>query len=395
MASTFLHCHRLRTLVSPFFVANTFNFGATMRVLLLSLTQATLKPHGSWIWFVSNGIADALSRFQVQHFRELAPNADRSPCIIPPSLLTLWRMKSLSMLTGPYRGTQTVPIALAKNVSFNPVSWKDLWLQQGTFFQHQRGHSFILHPIVLAQFAKAPLRSTWQRSAIYTLFPDIRTPYKVGCSLKKSYGAFCVTRDPLGPVAAGYPQVLLAIRPILKSWLGLRDFSMIWSAFTLAFFAFLRCSEFTYPGVHSFSSRFNLTTVCVTFCPSLACPQHVLVTLKSSKTDVFRQGRSLIIARCSSLLCPISTMQQYFLLTQPPPGPLFSFRLGSLLKRSSVTHLLRNSAHCVELPYESLKGHSFRISAAPTAAATGLPDWLIKVLGCWSSDCYQIYIRTP
>ena len=191
------------------------------------------------------------------------------------------------------------------------------------------------------------------------------------------------------------PRVLLAIRPILKRWLGLRDFSMIWAAFTLAFFAFLRCSEFTYLGANSFSSRFNLTTDCVTFYPSLACPQRLLVTLKSSKTDVFRQGRSLIVARCSSLLCPVSAMQQYFLVAQPPPGPLFSFRSGSLLTRSSVTHLLRDSARYAGLPYESLKGHSFRIGAASTAAAAGLPDWLIKVLGRWSSDCYQIYIRTP
>ena len=37
----------------------------------------------------SNGIADALSCFQVQCFQELALNADQSPCIIPPSLMTL------------------------------------------------------------------------------------------------------------------------------------------------------------------------------------------------------------------------------------------------------------------------------------------------------------------
>ena len=46
------------------------------------------------------------------------------------------------------------------------------------------------------------------------------------------------------------------------------------------------------------------------------------------------------------------------------------------------------------LPFESLKGHSFRIGAASAAAAAGLPDWLIKVLGRWSSNCYQLYIRT-
>ena len=32
------------------------------------------------------------------------------------------------------------------------------------------------------------------------------------------------------------------------------------------------------------------------------------------------------------------------------------------------------------------------------AAAAGMPDWLIKVLGYWSSDCHQLYniiICTP
>ena len=38
---------------------------------------------------VNDEIADALSRFQVQRFRELAPGADQTPCTIPPSLMTL------------------------------------------------------------------------------------------------------------------------------------------------------------------------------------------------------------------------------------------------------------------------------------------------------------------
>ena len=40
-------------------------------------------------------------------------------------------------------------------------------------------------------------------------------------------------------------------------------------------------------------------------------------------------------------------------------------------------------------------GHSFRIGAAITAAARGIPDSLIKTLGWWESAAYMVYIRTP
>ena len=83
------------------------------------------------------------------------------------------------------------------------------------------------------------------------------------------------------------------------------------------------------------------------------------------------------------------------LRSAPPKGPLFYFQSGRLLTRSSVICLLRDAARHAGLPYHSLKGHSFRIGAASTAAAAGLPDWLIKAMGRWSSDCYQLYIRTP
>ena len=191
------------------------------------------------------------------------------------------------------------------------------------------------------------------------------------------------------------PEVLLAIRPVLQSWLSPRDFSMIWAAFNLAFFAFLRCSEFTYCGVRKFRQQFDLSTDCITFHPSLACPQRITVYLKSSKTDIAREGQSLTIARTSTPLCAVAAMQEYFLLVRPRHGPLFYFASGRYLTRGIVSDLLRDSARVAGLPYQSLKGHSFRIGAASVAAVAGLPDWLIKVLGRWSSDCYQLYIRTP
>ena len=80
-------------------------------------------------------------------------------------------------------------------------------------------------------------------------------------------------------------------------------------------------------------------------------------------------------------------MQGYFLS--------LSFESGRCLTRGIVSDLLRDSARVAGLPYYSLKGHSFRIGAASVAADASLPDWLIKVLSRWSSDCYQLYIRTP
>ena len=40
-----------------------------------------------------------------------------------------------------------------------------------------------------------------------------------------------------------------------------------------------------------------------------------------------------------------------------------------------------NSSHYAE--------HSFQIGAATSAAVVGLPSWLIKTLGRWTSDCLR------
>ena len=110
--------------------------------------------------------------------------------------------------------------------------------------------------------------------------------------------------------------------------------------------------------------------------------------LKSSKTDIFRQGQSLTIASTLSTLCAAMAMQEYFLLAKLEQGPLFYFQSGRYLTHSKVSHLLRDSLRTVGLPHRSLKGYSFYIGVTSVTVAAGLPDWLIKVLGRWSSDCY-------
>ena len=67
----------------------------------------------------------------------------------------------------------------------------------------------------------------------------------------------CILCQPVTPV------VLQTIKAILYSWLGDHDFTMVWTAFTLTFFAFLRCSEFTYQGISRFCPQVDLSTDCV------------------------------------------------------------------------------------------------------------------------------------
>ena len=107
---------------------------------------------------------------------------------------------------------------------------------------------------------------------------------------------------------------------------------------------------------------------------------------KSLKTNAFRCGHCLMFIRTFSPICALMAMHRYFLLTTPPQGPLLCFQSNRYLTRRVVAQLLRNSAMVVGLPHHSLKGHSFHIGAAQLL----LPVCqIIKVLGCWSSDCYQ------
>ena len=71
---------------------------------------------------------------------------------------------------------------------------------------------------------------------------------------------------------------------------------------------------------------------------------------------------------------------------------LFSVYLAQQgLQPQSISSALSTAG----LDDKSYSGHSFRIGAATAAAAAGIPDHLIKMLGRWESSAYQLYVRTP
>lgn len=93
--------------------------------------------------------------------------------------------------------------------------------------------------------------------------------------------------------------------------------------------------------------------------------------------------------------CPVVALQQYMCLTKSKFGPLFQYRNGRFLTRHDFTTEVRNLLEKGGIKPSDYAGHSFRIGAATTAAAKKIPVWLIKSMGRWASNCYEMYVQTP
>ena len=173
----------------------------------------------------------------------------------------------------------------------------------------------------------------------------------------------------------------------LASWAHV----MLWAACCLGFFGFLRAGEFTTNS--PFDPSIHLTVGDVQ-ADSLVDPTCFRVHIKCSKTDPFRVGCDIYVGRDIGLICPVVALGNFLALRGPSPGPLFCHADGRALTRQQLSTTMQAILHSTGYP-GSYSGHSFRISVATTAAALGIPDHLIKTLGRWSSDAYQLYIRTP
>ena len=106
------------------------------------------------------------------------------------------------------------------------------------------------------------------------------------------------------------PITMTLLRQINKELARALDFLpsdklMLWLAFTLAFYGFLRSSEFTSPLATQFNLQVHLCFTDVSFSSEGCLTLH----LKSSKTDPYRQGCSLLTAPSCCCLCCASPQE--------------------------------------------------------------------------------------
>ena len=192
-----------------------------------------------------------------------------------------------------------------------------------------------------------------------------------------------LTRQPRSPITVSHLWIMLSF--LSSSKFSPHDKAMWHCAIVTAFFGLLRVSEFTCASI--FDPACHLSPADISFKPDNSI---MYINIKSSKTDPFRTGCTIRLAAIPNhKLCPVTAMQQYLKFCTLQQGPLFLFNNGAFLTRKFVAAFLHLSLPGVP----NINTHSFRIGGASAALSAGASDSLIRIMGRWSSDCFNNYLR--
>ena len=127
--------------------------------------------------------------------------------------------------------------------------------------------------------------------------------------------------------------------------------------------------------------------------------ESMIINVASSKTDQYREGSSLVVARTGTETCPVSMLERYFTmggLCHTSHERVFrgitKTRTGEKLRKSGGLSYSRAR----EILLEKIKAmgwdpsqfgmHSLRAGGATAAANAGVPDRLFKRHGRWRSE---------
>ena len=214
-------------------------------------------------------------------------------------------------------------------------------------------------------------------------FPSLFSFHPIKCLLKGIANTFPSAPDARRPITL----------PILRQLMSrTRDSSLpspqgplLECVFALAFYGFLRISEFTTP-------TWFVPSRDVTLADLEFHPNHYSLSLKHTKTG---NPCTIVIARTDSPFCPMAAMRRYVNLRPQtgPSAPLFLTSPHQHMTGAWFTQHLKRTLQRCNLPEGKYSSHSFRIGAATSAAAQGASAASLQQMGRWSSSAFTAYIR--
>jgi hypothetical protein len=162
----------------------------------------------------------------------------------------------------------------------------------------------------------------------------------------------------------------------------------------VAFFGCLRAGELCIPDGAVFDSTKHLCVSDLTFYHD---ERMFSLMLKQSKTDKHGKGVLIYIGCSSHVVCAYCMMVKFMGRRSNivDNTPLFADKNIPVLRKSVLVNATRLVLCTLGLDPSKYSGHSFRAGSATSGADSGFNPWELKMLGRWSSECYQIYLRNP
>ena len=166
------------------------------------------------------------------------------------------------------------------------------------------------------------------------------------------------------------------------------------TAMCVAFFGCLRAGELFPPDNEAFSPLRHVTYGDLSIDAYLST---ITIRLKQSKTDILNKGVEVKMGCSATPICAYCIMCS-FVGQHPCPAqnsPLFMGPNTLALRKPYFVSTTKLLLACSGYDPSAYSGHSFRAGSATTRATIGMSAWELKLLGRWSSNAYQVYLRNP
>ena len=127
--------------------------------------------------------------------------------------------------------------------------------------------------------------------------------------------------------------------------------------------------------------------------------EHMKLVIRKSKTDQYRQGNEVLVARTGNSTCPVKMMEVYLRLAEADLRsdemlfrPIVATKRGARLRSSGkmsytrTRELVLGALSDIGLDKSQFGVHSLRAGGATAAASAGIPDRAFKKHGRWKSE---------
>ena len=175
------------------------------------------------------------------------------------------------------------------------------------------------------------------------------------------------------------------------------------AALATAFCGLLRAAEFSLQPGETWHPELNLSRADVKFYYNLDGELYAVIMMRPCKNGKYLRGKSvpIVLSGGGTLVDPVAALWELFAGDPVPEAvehvtPLFRLRSRGTTASLTVDQVrveVKTLMSNLGLDPARFGAHSLRIGGATAAAAAGVPPSVIRVMGRWNSDIYEIYTR--